>query len=83
MIRSSVLNLPIYKMKHVSGAVGAAILAASRTFYRTLTEAGRAMTQTEKKILPVPRLVGAYEEGYKEFLTILQAKGYIGDAIYA
>ncbi|HEY8971653.1 MAG TPA: FGGY-family carbohydrate kinase [Puia sp.] len=77
LIRSSVLNLPIYKMKHVSGAVGAAILAASRTYYHTLTEAGRAMTVTEKKIMPVSRLVEAYEEGYRQFLKILQDKGYI------
>ncbi|HVU54848.1 MAG TPA: FGGY-family carbohydrate kinase [Puia sp.] len=77
LIRSSVLNLPIYKMKYVSGAVGAAILAASRTFYQGLTEAGRAMTVTEKKILPVGELVGAYEEGYRQFLKILQDKGYV------
>jgi sugar (pentulose or hexulose) kinase len=83
LIRSSVLDLPIYKMRHVSGAVGAAILAASRTYYHTLTEAGQAMTQTEKKILPVPRLVAAYEEGYRQFLKILQDKGYISQEIYA
>lgn len=83
LIRSSVLNLPIYKMKHVSGAVGAAILAASRTYYHTLTEAGRAMTVAEKKILPVGEMVGAYEEGYRQFLGILQDKGYISKEIYA
>jgi len=83
LIRSSVLNRPIYKMKHVSGAVGAAILAASRTFYHTLTEAGRAMTQAEKKIFPVTEIVGAYEEGYRKFLKILRDKGYISNEIYA
>ena len=38
-IRSSVLNRPVAKMKNVSGAAGAAILAASNTVYASLQDA--------------------------------------------
>ena len=82
-IRSNVLNLPLYKMMHVTGAAGAAILAASRTHYTSLMEAGRAMTRIEKEIHPQPGMAAAYEEGYKRFLRILQEKGYIREEAYA
>lgn len=82
-IRSNVLRLPIYKMMHVTGAAGAAILAASQTYYTSLTEAGRAMTRIEKEILPRPEMTAAYEEGYRNFLKILQEKGYIREETYA
>lgn len=82
-IRSSVLNLPLYKMMHVTGAAGAAILAASQTHYTSLTEAGRAMTRIEKEVHPQPGLVAVYEEGYRQFLRILQEKGYIKEGAYA
>jgi sugar (pentulose or hexulose) kinase len=82
-IRSNVLNLPIYKMKHVTGAVGAAILAASQTYYKSLSEAGRAMTQIEKEIFPVAELAGKYDINYKKFVKALQEKRYIREGQYA
>jgi sugar (pentulose or hexulose) kinase len=82
-IRSNVLNLPIYKMRHVTGAAGAAILAASRTHYTSLTEAGRAMTRIEKEIDPQSGMAAEYDKAYKHFLRTLQEKGYIREDIYA
>jgi len=82
-IRSSVLNLPIYKMKHVTGAVGAGILAASKTHFSSILDAGRAMTQIEKEVLPVAELVGEYAVYYKKFISTLQEKGYIREEYYA
>jgi sugar (pentulose or hexulose) kinase len=82
-IRSNVLNLPVYKMKHVTGAAGAAILAASGTRYASLMEAGRAMTRIEKEITPQPGMAAAYNEGYKLFVRTLQEKGYIKEELYA
>ncbi len=76
-IRSNVLNLPIYKMKHVSGAVGAAILAASQVYFSSLTAAARAMTQTEKEVLPGKNLAAEYESSYRRFIALLGEKGYI------
>ena len=78
-IRSNVLNLPIAKMENVTGAAGAAILAASKTFYRHLEEAGTYMTHAEKTIQPEPELVSAYAERYQAFVKLLELKGYIND----
>jgi sugar (pentulose or hexulose) kinase len=76
-IRSSVLNLPIYKMKHVTGAVGAAILAASKTHFSSIMEATKALTQIEKEVYPTKELSESYDAIYKQFILALQKKGYI------
>ncbi|MEO9003134.1 MAG: FGGY-family carbohydrate kinase [Ginsengibacter sp.] len=76
-IRSNVLNLPIYKMKYVTGAVGAAILAASKTYFKSITEAASALTRIEKEVEPTKDLAAKYEEDYKEFVRILKGKGFI------
>lgn len=76
-IRSNVLNLPLYKMKHITGAVGAAILAASKTCFSNIMEAAAAMTQVEKEIRPDPALVAAYNSSYSKFIQTLKQKGYI------
>jgi sugar (pentulose or hexulose) kinase len=82
-IRSNVLQLPVYKMKHVTGAVGAAIIAASQTHFTTLTEAAKALTQIEKEVYPQPVQVDIYQQNYQQFIDILAAKGYISKTAYA
>ncbi len=76
-IRSNVMNLPIYKMKYVSGAVGAAVLAASKTYFNSLMEAAKAMTQTEKVVRPEKQLVKQYKPPYDQFVEKLKEKGYL------
>ncbi|WP_217602194.1 FGGY-family carbohydrate kinase [Chitinophaga sp. GbtcB8] len=76
-IRSNVLNLPIIKMKQMSGAAGAAILAASKTWYANIMEAAAAMTQVAEEILPDPSLVKKYNNSYLAFIQLLKEKGYI------
>lgn len=66
-IRASVLNVPIHKCKEASGALGAAIMAASQTYYSSLGEAAKAMTSVDKTVLPDERLVIAYAKQYIEF----------------
>ena len=82
-IRSNVLQLPVYKMKHVTGAVGAAIIAASQTHFTALTEAAKALTQIEKEVYPQPVSVAIYQQNYQQFIDILAAKGYISKTAYA
>jgi sugar (pentulose or hexulose) kinase len=82
-IRSNVLNLPIYKMKHVTGAVGAAILAASKTHFTSIMDAAHALTQIEKEVFPERELAEHYAETYPLFLQKLQQKGYIRDGQFA
>lgn len=77
IIRSNVLNKPIYKMKHVSGAVGAAVLAASKTYYTSVIEAVKQMVLIEKEIQPEKDLAEKYEANYRIFLRTMQDKGYM------
>lgn len=76
-IRCNVLNRPVFRMQQAGGAFGAAILAASRTWFSSLTEAAGAMTRPAKELLPEPELAGAYDDYYQEFLKVLREKGYI------
>jgi sugar (pentulose or hexulose) kinase len=76
-IRSNVMNKPLYKMKHVSGAVGAAVLAASKTYFNSVIDAVKQMVVIEKEIHPAKELTAKYEANYQQFLTIMQQKGYM------
>ncbi len=82
-IRSNVLNLPIYKMKHVSGAVGAAILAASNTYFSSLIEAVEQLTCIDKEVRPEAGLAEQYDKNYHKFIDLLISKGYISENIHA
>lgn len=73
-IRSSVINVPVCKMKNVSGAAGAAILAASGTYYNTLQEAAGAMVKPETIVEPEADLVEAYNNKYRLFIDELKAR---------
>lgn len=82
-IRTNVLQLPVYKMKHVTGAVGAAIIAASQTYFDSLTETAKALTQIEKEVYPQPTTVAIYKNNYQQFIEVLANKGYISKTQYA
>lgn len=81
-IRSSVLGVPVRKMENVSGAVGAAMLAASKTYFNGLSEAVTQMARTAAQYLPDPDLVAGYQSGYSNFVSALAAKGYIRESDY-
>lgn len=76
-IRASVLNVPIYKCKEPSGALGAAIMAASNTFYTSTSEASKKMTSVEKIVEPDTKLVTAYKKQYQEFKNKLKELKYL------
>ncbi|KAA0988665.1 FGGY-family carbohydrate kinase [Dyadobacter aurulentus] len=76
-IRASVLNKPVYKCRQVTGAAGAAIVAASGSYFKTLTEAAKAMTSVEKVVQPVPELVAPYQAGYELFIEALRDRKYL------
>ena len=76
-IRSNVMNKPLYKMKHVSGAVGAAVLAASKTYFSSVIDAVKNLVQVDKEVHPETELTKRYEASYREFLKIMQQKGYM------
>jgi sugar (pentulose or hexulose) kinase len=76
-IRSNVLKRPVYKCAQVTGAVGAAILAASQTHFRSLTEAAQTLTQIEKEVQPSDELMQAYDRNYQRFIQTLHEKGFL------
>lgn len=76
-IRAAILDVPIYKCKAASGALGAAVMAASNTFYSSVTEAVSHMTVMEKEVYPDERLVAQYEKQYQQFKQKLKALNYL------
>ncbi len=76
-IRASVMNVPTYKCKEASGAFGAAIMAASYTYYRSLQEAAAEMASIEKKVMPDSILHQEYEKQYNAFKQKLKDLNYI------
>jgi sugar (pentulose or hexulose) kinase len=77
LIRSSVLGVPVCKMQNVSGAAGAAALAASKTHFSSIIEAAYSMILPEKKIEPNARMRTLYDDNYHRFIDILKNKKYI------
>ncbi|MCC3355931.1 FGGY-family carbohydrate kinase [Bacillus sp. REN16] len=75
-IRANVMQKPIYKMKHMEGAVGSAIIAASETYYEDIEQAGKQMLQLEKTVEP-GRFKTEYEENYHNFVEMLKTRGYL------
>lgn len=76
-IRANVLNCQIHKMSTTSGALGAAILASSQTYFSSLSEAAKAMTQVAETFRPEPNLVELYEAKYQKFKQELIKRGYL------
>jgi len=82
-IRANVLNIPIYKAKHISGAYGAAVLAASQTHFTDLIEAGQQLIQIDEKINPDKSLSELYDKNYNRFIHKLITLNYIEEENYA
>lgn len=80
-IRANVLNRPVHKCGNVTGAAGAAIVAAAGAHFGTLTRASAAMTHIEKTVLPDPVLSAAYEQQYRNFIQTLTEKGFISGEV--
>ncbi len=80
-IRCNILNLPVFKMKYITGAVGAAILAASKTHFTSIAEAAKAMTKIEKEVHPA-NMVIQYDVYYRQFINLMKMKGFIGSENY-
>ncbi|WP_404405112.1 FGGY-family carbohydrate kinase [Jeotgalibacillus malaysiensis] len=75
-IRSNILNKPVIKMKYTDGAVGVAIIAASRTRFNSLQEAGKYMLLKETIIEPDIATGRKFEEYYQNFVEIMGERGY-------
>jgi sugar (pentulose or hexulose) kinase len=76
-IRASVLNRELLCPVEAGAAMGAAILAASRTHFEGVIPAARAMVHIERSVQPRPDLVARYEERYQRFRIACAERGYI------
>lgn len=76
-IRANILNCPVYRMSNTSGALGAAILAASGVHFSSLGEAAKSMTEIASVTLPEADLADRYEKQYRNFKHELIKRGYL------
>jgi len=76
-IRCNVMNVPVIRMQEVSGAVGAAISAASQTHFNSLIDAAAALSIKSLEMQPDPELAARYNSYYQDFLQAMLRKGYI------
>ncbi len=76
-IRANVLNRRVCRPAATSGAMGAAIMAASRVYYQSLQEAATAMTTVTETVEPEAEKVKQYEVQYQKFVNELKMRGYL------
>jgi sugar (pentulose or hexulose) kinase len=76
-IRADVLNRQLLRPVETGAAMGAAILAASRTHYDGVVPAARAIVHIERSVQPRPALVERYDERYQSFRAACAERGYI------
>lgn len=77
-IRASILGKRLKKPRVTGAHMGAAILAASRLHWGSLSEAADRMVTIESETLPDPALTGPYAKRYQDFLNELDRRGYLG-----
>ena len=76
-IRSSVMGVSVCKMQNVSGAAGAAVISASKTYFNSVIDAAQAMVSPEKEFKPDQQMRVKYEENYHRFIGVLKTKAYL------
>ena len=76
-IRADVLGKALWLPVETGAAMGAAILAASRTRYDGLIEAARDMVRVERIVEPRLDRMAQYAERYQQFRALCAERGYI------
>jgi xylulokinase len=75
-VRANALNRVLARATFAESAMGAAIIAASRTMYPSLSDASKKMVQLESKVEPEPPLAEKYEAIYLQFRDEMKKRGY-------
>ena len=76
-IRASILSRCMKRPKVSDTAMGAAILAASKTIYRNISEASSNMVNEGLTVEPNQDWIGKYNDGYHKFYEACRQYGYI------
>jgi len=75
-VRANVLDRRIARASAAESAMGAAIIAASRTMYDSVSEASRYMVTLDLEIEPQPQAVDVYRDMYDRFREQMSKRGY-------
>jgi len=75
-VRASVLKKVLIRPKVAETAFGAAIIAASKTYFSSLGEAAKAMVKIGDTFEPDDSLARAYEDAYWRFRAKCSERGY-------
>ncbi len=67
-IRATILNKTLKVPKVTNAAMGSAMIAASKTMFKSITQAVDGMLQIDKTVKPFDDLVQPYERLYDDFL---------------
>ena len=78
-VRASVLDRVLIRPNLGEAAMGAALLAASRTLYQDLVDAIRHMVRITTIIEPKASWRRVYEDQYQQFILACQRHGYLFD----
>ncbi|MCM8825228.1 MAG: FGGY-family carbohydrate kinase, partial [Candidatus Omnitrophica bacterium] len=76
-IRASILEKTLALPANTNAAAGAAILAASRTYFKNLNQACENMVKIIRYYEPEKAWVNAYQDLYQKFLQELKKRNYI------
>jgi len=75
-VRANVLDRKIARASVAESAMGAAIIAASRTMYDSVSDASRYMVTLDLEIEPQPQAVDVYRDSYDRFREEMSKRGY-------
>jgi len=76
-IRADILQKRLLIPELPEACLGAAILAASRTYYQNLTDAGKNMARVDRILEPNRNMSSLYSQKYGMFLNYLVQRNYI------
>ncbi|GAA4861783.1 FGGY-family carbohydrate kinase [Saccharopolyspora cebuensis] len=77
VVRASVLDRPVLRVREAGTALGAALLAASGTIHPDLSAAAAAMAPAGELVEPEPAAVGALDANYRRFVAELTERGWL------
>lgn len=74
-LRSDVLQCDLVRPKNTESAMGTAVIAASRTFYKSCSEAVANMVREDVRVSPRQDMSAMYHNAYSEFRRECAARG--------
>ena len=80
-IRANIMGKEMLVPEVPGGHMGAAILAASKSYWGSLETAAKNMVRIKDSFMPDARQTSLYKEKYLEFINEMTVRGYIGGVL--